>query len=175
MSRFVSTILSGLHYQQRPRIQHWAAALRTILQDPLKIVSGFASLNFDWLAPLDTLTAVIKTTSGAHGSFSLSFAVSARDAASFGFTVLGTEGLVEITRKGSGMTLKLTKADGSIISTDHARDGVELELAAFVNAIKGVDDGLGTPSSALKDVGLLQAAFESQGKPVDLQELVPEL
>lgn len=72
------------------------------------------------------------------------------------------------------MTLKLTKADGSIISTDHTRDGVELELAVFINAIKGADDGLGTPSSTLKDVGLLQAAFESHGKPVDLQELVPE-
>lgn len=132
-------------------------------------------MNFDWLAPLDTLTAVIQTASGAHGSFSLGFAVSAQGAARFGFTVLGTEGLIEITRGGSGLTLKLTKSDGSTVSIDHAHRGVELELAAFVNAIKGVDDGLGTPSSALKDVGLLQAALESQGKPVDLQELVPEL
>jgi predicted dehydrogenase len=132
-------------------------------------------LNFDWLAPLDTLTTVIQTASGAHGSFSLSFAAPTQETARFGFTVLGTEGLIEIARGGSGMTLKLTKADGSIVSTDHANHGVELELAAFVNAIRGVDDGLGTPLSALKDVGLLQATFESQGKPVDLQELVPEL
>jgi hypothetical protein len=123
---------------------------------------------------LDTITAVIQTVSGAHGSFSLSFAVPAQSAARFGFVVLGTEGQVEITREGSGLTLKLTKADGSVVSTDHASRGVELELTAFVNAIEGVDDGLGTPISALKDVGLLQATFESQGKPVDLQELVPE-
>lgn len=141
----------------------------------MKLVSSFASLNFDWLAPLDTLTAVIKTVSGAHGSFSLSFAVSTENAARFGFVVLGTDGLIEITRKGSGLGLKLTKADGSIVLTEHAHLGVELELAAFVDAIRGVDDGLGTPLSALKDVGLLQATFESQGKPVDLQELVPEI
>ena len=105
----------------------------------------------------------------------LSFSVSAQDAARFRFTALRTEGLVETARGGSGLTLKLTKADSSIVSTDHAHRGVELELAAFSNAIRGVDNGLGTPSSALKDVGLLQAAFESQGKPDDLQELVPEL
>lgn len=136
-------------------------------------MSGFASLNIDWLAPLDTLNSVIRTASGTHGTFSLSFAASAQSAARFGFVVLGTQGLVEITCEGSGLTLKLTKADGSVVSTDHAQRGVELELAAFVNAIKGVDDGLGTPLSALKDVGLLQATFESQGKPIDLQELVP--
>lgn len=139
----------------------------------MKLVSGFASLNYGWLAPLDTLTAIIQTVSGAHGSFSLSFAVPAENAARFGFVVLGTEGLIEITRGGSGLVLKLTNADGSIVSTEHAHRGVELELTAFVNAIKGVDDGLGTPSGALKDVGLLQATFESKGKPVDLQELVP--
>ena len=74
-----------------------------------------------------------------------------------------------------GLALKLTKADGSVVSTDHAHRGVELELAAFADAIKGVDDGLGTPLSALSDVGLLQATFQSQGTPIDLQELVPEL
>ena len=141
----------------------------------MKLVSGFASLNIDWLAPLDTLNSVIRTASGTHGTFSLSFAVPAQSAARFGFVVLGTEGLVDITREDSGLTLKLTKADGSVVSTDHAHRGVELELAAFLNAIKGTDDGLGTPLSALKDVGLLQATFESQGKPIDLQELVPEI
>lgn len=136
---------------------------------------GFASLNIDWLAPLDTLTTVIQTASGAHGTFSLSFAVPAQSAARFGFVVLGTEGMVEITRDGSDLTLRFTKADGSVISTGHAPRGVELELAGFVNAIKGLDDGLGTPLSALKDVGLLQATFESKGKRIDLQDLVPEL
>jgi len=141
----------------------------------LKLVSGFASLNIDWLAPLDTLTAVIQTVSGVHGTFSLSFAVPTQSAARFGFVVIGTEGLVEIAHGGSGLALKLTKADGTVVSTDYAFRGVELELAAFVGAIKGADDGLGTPLGALKDVGLLQATFESQGKPIDLRELVPEL
>lgn len=149
--------------------------MRTILQEPLKSVSGFASLNIDWLAPLDTLTAVIQTASGAHGTFSLSFAVPAQSAARSEFVVIGTEGLVEITRGDSALELKLTKAGGSVVLADHAFRGVELELAAFVDAVKGVEDGLGTPLSALKDVGLLQATFESQGKPIDLQELVPEL
>lgn len=92
----------------------------------------------------------------------------------FGFVVLGTEGQAEITRDGSNLILKFTKADGSVVSTEYAPRGVELEHAAFINAIEGVDDGLGMPLSALKDVGLLQATFESQGKPIDLQELIPE-
>ena len=124
---------------------------------------------------MDTLTAVIQTASGAHGSFSLSFAAPTQHTARFGFVVLGTEGLVEITREDSGLVLKLATGGNSALSSHHARRGVELELAAFVDAIKGIDDGLGTPLSALKDVGLLQATFESQGKPIDLQELVPEL
>jgi hypothetical protein len=92
----------------------------------------------------------------------------------FGFVVLGTEGQAEIIRDGSNLILKFTKADGSVVSTEHPPRGVELEHAAFINAIEGIDDGRGTPLSALKDVGLLQATFESQGKPIDLQELVPE-
>ena len=124
---------------------------------------------------MDTLNTVIKTASGAHGTLSLSFAASASQGAGrFGFVVLGTGGLVEITRESPCLTLKHTKADGSVVSTEHAQHGVELELAAFVEAIKGIDDGLGGPISALKDVALLQASFESQGKLVDLQELVPE-
>jgi hypothetical protein len=87
-------------------------------------------------------------------------AISAQDAAKFGFTVLGTDGLVEIVHGGSSPTLKLTKASSSVTSIDHAHRGVE-QLAALVNAIKGVDDGLGTPLSGLKDVGLLQNTFEN--------------
>ena len=31
----------------------------------------------------------------------------------------GAEGLVEMAREGSGLTLKLTKADDSVVSTNH--------------------------------------------------------
>ena len=130
--------------------------MKTVLQEPLKLVSGLASLNTDWLAPLDTLAAVASNT---HGTFSLSFAAPVQSSDSWSL-------LVGITREG---------ADGSVVSTNYGTRGVELELAAFVNAIEGTDDGLGTPLSALKGVGLLQATLENQGKPIDLQEVVPEL
>ena len=119
--------------------------------------------------------SVIKTASGAHGTLSLSFAATASQGIGrLGFVVLGTEGEVEIALRGPCLTLKHTKADGSVVLTEHAHCGVGLELAAFIRAIKGIDDGLGGPLSALKDVALLQASFESHGKLVDLQELLPE-
>ena len=58
-------------------------------------------------------------------------------------------------REGLSLTLKLAKADRRLVSTDRAHRSVELELAAFVNAVKGTGDRFGTPLSALKDVGLL--------------------
>lgn len=37
-----------------------------MLREPLKPVSGFVSLNIDWLAPLDTLSSVAQTAPGAR-------------------------------------------------------------------------------------------------------------
>ena len=92
------------------------AVLRTIQQESLKLASDFTSLNIDRLAPLDTLTTVVQTASGAHGEFSHSFAAPAKNAAR---PALGTEGLVGVTREDSGLALKFTEADGSVASIDH--------------------------------------------------------
>ena len=49
--------------------------------------------------------------------------------------------------------------------------GVNLEVARFVDAIDGKDDGYGKGPDALKDVAFIQAALNSNGKPVDLIKL----
>jgi hypothetical protein len=46
-------------------------------------------------------------------------------------------------------SLKHTKADGSVASTEYTPRGVEIELAACVKATRGRDDGLGTQLSGL--------------------------
>ena len=69
----------------------------------MKSVSGFASFDIEWLAPLGTLAAVTKTSSGIHGTLSLSFATCSvfRNMSRFRFVVL----LVEVTRENLGLSL----------------------------------------------------------------------
>ena len=49
---------------------------------------------------------------------------------------------------------------------------MNIEVASFLDAIDGKDDGYGQPKDALKDVAFIQAALNSDGKPVDLVKLV---
>lgn len=58
---------------------------------------------------------------------------------------------------------------------DEPMKGVEAELASFFDVVLGRGDGsgLGDPLGALRDVAFIQAALNSDGKLVDLTELVP--
>ncbi|KAG8731897.1 hypothetical protein FRC12_019517 [Ceratobasidium sp. 428] len=84
---------------------HNAAALRLILPFSLatSTLSGFASLTREYLAPHDTVQAVIQadpaSTKGAHpphGVFELSFSAPAGLSRNF-LTIIGTEGYMTIT------------------------------------------------------------------------------
>ena len=92
------TIVS--YHQHRLRLWHWAAAIRTVPQDPLKLVSDFASLKTEWVAQLDTLIAVIKPHLALTG-----VSPCAPDPGTRADWVR-TEGMVKIIHERPGLSLK---------------------------------------------------------------------
>lgn len=129
----------------------------------MQLVSGFASPNIDCLAPLGTFTSVIQTTSGAHGRVFSQFRRS-ESTARIGFAV-GTEGLVETARDNSDLALKLTEADGLVVSTTTRPTVLNLDLPP-ADAIKRL--------TMVSERPLGRQFATSQGGPIDLQEVVPE-
>ncbi|KAF9220076.1 NAD(P)-binding protein [Gyrodon lividus] len=173
---------------------HSAAALRVMLPSSMTHLSGFASLNVEWLAPHDTINTVIKAADGSHGIFELSFAAPApsRKSIGDGTVITGTDGYLTVNQ----MQVKdtVTGADKSVFRLtiksvtrgvdgkpclereeviDEPVRGVELALASFFAAVlEGKDDGLGSPMGALQDVAIIEAALNSDGKLIDLEKLV---
>jgi hypothetical protein len=156
-------------------------------------LSGFASLNKDWLAPHDTINTIIKTADGSHGTFELSYAAPSpsRSSTGGGIIVTGTDGWLQIQQtQARDFVLNVEKPVFRITIKSATRDsngvlgpekeevidepirGVELEQASFFAALAGNDDGLGSPLGALKDVAVIEAALTSYGKLLDLDKLV---
>ncbi|CCL99375.1 uncharacterized protein FIBRA_01393 [Fibroporia radiculosa] len=173
---------------------HTVAALRTIMPSPLKTLSGFASLSKEWLAPHDTINAVVKSADGAHGIVELTWGAptaSRSEKAFNGITITGTEGWLSVNQVkvidgsrpvgGLRVTIRTVKRDqdGKEIGEteeiiDKETDGVPNEIRFFINAILGSDNGLGSPAGALKDVAFIQAGLNSNGSPIDLENLVAQ-
>lgn len=164
-------------------------------------LSGFASLNADWLAPHDTINAVVKSADGSHGVFELSVAAPTQSRASAsngnGIIVTGTNGYITVDQATARDPVTGTEqpvfrvvirsvsrdADGKQVGPereeviDEPMRGVELQLASFFAAAlegKGNNDGngLGSPRGALCDVAFIEAALNSHGELVDLEKLV---
>lgn len=170
------------------------AALRVLLPSPLTHLSGFASLNKDYLKPHDTLNAVVKAADGSHGTFELTFAAptESRSQQGNGITITGNSGWLSVAQakvqddsnasQKSVLRTKIkyvTEVNGKpgpeeeeVI--DEPVGGVESELKSFFEAIEGNDDGLGDPTGALKDVAFIQAALNSEGHLVDLGALIAQ-
>jgi hypothetical protein len=161
-----------------------------MLPHPITQLSGFASLNKDYLLPHDTITVVARAGSHFHGTVVLTFASPTKSCPVFdSFFIIGTDGWLSIsqaTPAGSSMpvlrvTIKsLVKVDGKPDEEKEAvieepMRGVELELKSFFEAIAGKHDALaiGDPFGALRDVSFIQAALNSDGNLVDLTQLVP--
>ncbi|KAF8064821.1 hypothetical protein FPV67DRAFT_156659 [Lyophyllum atratum] len=169
---------------------HTVAALRVMLPHRLTHLSGFASLNKDFLKPHDTINAVVRAGSHFHGTAEMTFAspTKSRPVAD-GFLITGTDGWLSVNQvdvEGSDTPVlrvkikTVVKAEGKpeeekeeII--EEPVQGVNLELASFFDAILGKSDvsDIGDPLEALRDVAFIQAALNSDGNLVDLTELVP--
>ncbi|KDR66469.1 hypothetical protein GALMADRAFT_259259 [Galerina marginata CBS 339.88] len=168
---------------------HTLAALRVMLPHPLTHLSGFASLNKDYLKPHDTIHAIVKAGDHFHGTAELTWAfpTQTRPVAD-GFVVTGTDGWLsvnQVSKPGAKSPIlrilvkSVHKPEGKpeeekeeIIEVPSK--GVIAELSSFFDKIAGKDDGLGLgdPLAALEDVAFIQAALNSNGQLVDLVKLV---
>lgn len=158
-------------------------------------LSGFASLNKEWLAPHDTINTIIKNADSSHGIFELSFAAPSPSRSDSGrdIVITGTDGWIQVKQTMARdlvhnvekpifrITIKSATRDANgelgpekeeVI--DEPMRGVELEQASFFAALDGKDDGLGSPLGALKDVAVIEAALTSDGKLIDLEKLISQ-
>lgn len=174
---------------------HSVAALRVILPSAMTHLSGFASLNKEWLAPHDTINTIIKNADSSHGIFELSFAAPSPSRSDSGrdIVITGTDGWLQVQQTlARDLVHNVDKPIFRITIKSATRDangelgpekeevidepirGVELEQASFFAALDGKDDGLGSPLGALKDVAVIEAALTSDGKLIDLEKLISQ-
>ncbi|CAA7263395.1 unnamed protein product [Cyclocybe aegerita] len=167
---------------------HTIAALRVMLPHPLTHLSGFASLAKDYLAPHDTIHAIVKAADHFHGTAEFTWAspTKARPQAD-GFVITGTDGWVAVNMEWAPTPRVIVKVR-SLVKVEGKSDeeheevlelpssGVAAELGSFFGTIGGKDDGLGLgdPLKALGDVAFIQAALNSDGQLVDLNKLLQE-
>jgi predicted dehydrogenase len=169
---------------------HDAAALRTLLPSPLASLTGHASLAKPILAPHDTLSASLKTASGAHGTLSMTFAAPHPSAgaalAPNTYIVRGARGWLTLGRLPNNygrMRLVVnsvqkkagSEGPGELQTREEEFEsvGVREEIRSWLKALNGEDDGLGLgdPRNMLKDVAVIEAALTSAGNEVDLVKL----
>lgn len=148
-------------------------------------MSAFASLTKDYLPPHDTINAVVRSADGSHGIVELTFGApttTRSKLAGNGLTITGTDGWISVTQTAEQYSVVIRKLkkdqDGKEIGEDEENveipanpNGIQLEIAGFVKAIDGSDDGVGSPRGALRDVAFIQAALNSNGSPIDLDSL----
>ncbi|KAG6897088.1 hypothetical protein C0992_004172 [Termitomyces sp. T32_za158] len=162
---------------------HTVAALRTMLPSRLTHLTGFASLNKDYLAPHDTINVVVRSGAHFHGTAELTWAApptKSRPVAD-AFLITGTEGWLSVNMAGGVHKVTIKSVDGKTgeeveETSEYEMQGVRLEIEAFLGAIEKKADALaiGDPLEALRDVAFIQASLNSNGKLVDLVGLVPE-
>lgn len=146
-------------------------------------ICSFASLHKPYLAPHDTIQAIIKTA-GHHsctGTLNLSFAAPLPSAAISHITMTGSQGWLDLVLSSGKWTLQVQSKAADENSLSEARDqfeevqaGVEIELRSFFAALSGVHNdvqNLGDPRGALQDVRLIQAALTSDGISLKLSDV----
>lgn len=131
---------------------HYIAATRLLLGPANKIerLSAFTTQLQPHLPPIDTLTAVLQTTSGVPGTVSVSFGTTFTgekySVACEKGTVTVTKGTVVVTRDGSEETKTFPQET----------NGVKEEVVVWANGLKNANiDKRQTPEEALADLYLV--------------------
>ena len=154
-----------------------------ILDSPFTTLSAHASLAKEILPPQDTINAIVRTANGAHGVVELSWGtpIPSRVAGAHNsISVTGKDGWLEITRASGIIRItvntatrdekgKVTGEQTEVI--EEKEGGVQLEIASFLEALNGKDDGLDGPRGTLVDVAFIEAALNSDGAQVDIGKL----
>ncbi|KAK1217814.1 hypothetical protein PQX77_019520 [Marasmius sp. AFHP31] len=166
---------------------HTSAALRTMLPNftSSQIIS-FASLNKEYLAPKDTIHAIVKSDS-YNGTLDFTWAWPTRSHPNSDETVImGSTGFVGIARRkveeGGGWRVTVNSlASSSPQEYKETEDTYEFKSSGVVEEFRSFfdvtfggrkEDGLvGNPKNALFDVALIQGTLNSEGQLLDLGEL----
>ncbi|KAF6839029.1 oxidoreductase nad-binding rossmann fold protein [Colletotrichum plurivorum] len=137
---------------------HFAAAIRLLLgrEAAPDTVAAFSALTREHLPPIDTINAIVKTKSGATGSFSASVGSSL---SAFDFQVACEMGSVTV----SGHDLIVAPLDGEARTTRFEQTaGVKEEVQAWAEAlVTGKPNPLQSPEEALADLEFLEKIFNS--------------
>lgn len=156
-----------------------------MLPEPLTQLSGFASLNKDYLLPHDTIHSVVRAGTHYHGIVEMTFASPTKSTpAAEQIVITGSDGWLACNSSSEGFTVvvkRRVKEEGkpeeeqeykeTEETTTYPSKGVETELVAFFAEIQKDEErrlDIGHPREALKDVAFIQAALNSQGNLTDL-------
>lgn len=121
-----------------------------------KAVAAFTSQLQKHLPPVDTVSSIWTTDSGASGTFSVSFGTTFKGSE---YTVACEKGTVTVVR--SKVTVSVDGEDNTK-TFDHEGSGVKQEVAAWAKSISiGHADPQQSPEHAFADLELLQKMLES--------------
>lgn len=157
----------GTDWRKKPEYQggflldggvHHAAAARLFLNGDSKpdTVSALTALTKEHLPPIDTVNAIVKTKSGASGTFQISVGSLMKAFEwDFGFE----KGAVKV----SGDTVTSQPLGGQETKQDFPRtSGVSEEVAAWAEGlVSGKPNALQSPQEALADLEFMELMFQS--------------
>jgi len=153
---------------------HFVAGTRVMLgpSNPIVRLSAFTKLTRDYLPPVDTVDAILKTETGITGSFSVSFGSSTSGSE---YTITGENGYVSVVRgtAGTGGGALVGSMSSWVVSQmigeerkekEFANEGtgVHQEVAAWAQSLSGGKslDERQTPENALIDIELVSKRTE---------------
>ncbi len=135
---------------------HFTAGLNLLLGETEKVRSlvAYSTLNMEYLPPVDTVSAVIKTGKGVVGNLRISFGSSERK---FEYVFAAEKGVVSVYGGGKvGVKLGVGTEQEEEVVESFDEKGVEHEVRAFAEAVeKGEADGRQAPELALADLELV--------------------
>ncbi|CAK7217548.1 hypothetical protein SCUCBS95973_003192 [Sporothrix curviconia] len=139
---------------------HQTAMLRYVTGQEVVATQGYARQVAPHLPPLDTVNAGLELSGGATGTLSMSFASTRRATE---LVVIGSKGSFYLTDGvagvgGSGFALSLDLASGETRRKVIKSNGVELEIAAFLDAVRtGKAQPRSGPEEALNDLAIIES------------------
>ncbi|MEX1021392.1 MAG: Gfo/Idh/MocA family oxidoreductase [Litorilinea sp.] len=127
---------------------HQAAALRLVMGEVSEVTATVHQTRAD-LPPADTLSATLRFANGALGSLAVTYAAPAPWES--WLCVTGSDGALRVQRDALELTV-----DGKTERQEFTGiNGVELELAAFAQAIRHGTPHVNTPAAGLADLELV--------------------
>lgn len=127
------------------------------------------------LAPVDTMTALVRSSDGSHGLFERSEGGPDDSRKTTSFTITGALGWIDFRPEGSikKATIHIKKEEVKVLEFE--QDDVKRELEFWALAILGEPTvEVGNPWEALKDVAFIEAGLKSKGEKINLGKYIKE-